>query len=108
MFVDIKNPKKTLEYAGYSMVGTSNQYKKHTNEREWFHAYIAHDEESMTLHLDISKEKILSKIYTNHKTFQKDGIFTGWDVGTKVSKERKRLEKISRAVKELDIATQET
>lgn len=104
MFLDIKNSRKVLELAGYSMVGTSNQYRKHVGQREWFHAYVSHDEESMTLHLDISKEKELSRVYTNHKTFQKDGIFTGWDVGTKISKEVKRLKNIDRVEKELGIA----
>lgn len=76
MFVELKDPYTVLPKAGYTMQGTSNAFRKHIPfkgpspyKHRWFHAYVQHDNASITIHIDKSKEEVLEQAYKHHKVF---------------------------------------
>lgn len=69
MFAFIEDPYKTLPKAGYTMCGTSNAFRRHVKPKEWYHAYVSHDELSIAIHYDTSKQTG-SVMYRKHKTHQ--------------------------------------
>lgn len=64
MIAEIKNPYKTLPAAGYVMRGTSNEFRRifvkipSKYRTHSFHAYVSHDEETISIHVDKSKWRI--------------------------------------------------
>lgn len=87
MHLDLKKPYETLKEAGYEMDGESNSFRKNIGktllaEHSWFHAYVQHDEKSITLHLDRSTSKTIENARKKHKTIQR---------GEGVEREAKRI-----------------
>lgn len=80
MFLDLENPYEVLKKAGYTMDGESNSFRLMIGEtllarHAWFHAYVQHDEKSITLHLDRSNSKNIENAKKKHKTVQRgEGI----------------------------------
>jgi len=76
MYLELKDPYKTLPRYGYQMIGTSNQFRRHTSFNVWFHAIVQHDNQGIKIHQDYSKAE--RDFYKNHKTNQKSE-YLAWE-----------------------------